>query len=266
MGTLLQDVRYAMRQLRRAPGFTVAAVLTLALGIGANAAIFSAVYTLLVRSLPFQGADRIVSIFETHPQIVGGSEVTFADYRDWKVQQKSFEQIAAYSAVSPGTASMVVDGRAAQVQQVLASGNFFSLLGANAELGRTLVEQDDTAGNNHVAVLSSEAWQRYFDRDPAVLGRTVDLNGAAYTVIGVLAQGSTLPANGEVWLPLSLLGRKNRSLEGGISSTCWGGFGRVCRSRRRRRICARWLEGWRFNTRPRMVLSEWCCILCVINL
>ena len=210
MGTLLQDVRYAMRQLRRAPGFTVAAVLTLALGIGANAAIFSAVYTLLVRSLPFQGADRIVSIFETHPQIVGGSEVTFADYRDWKVQQKSFEQIAAYSAVSPGTASMVVDGRAAQVQQVLASGNFFSLLGANAELGRTLVEQDDTAGNNHVAVLSSEAWQRYFDRDPAVLGRTVDLNGAAYTVIGVLAQGSTLPANGEVWLPLSLLGKEEQ--------------------------------------------------------
>jgi hypothetical protein len=126
MGTLLQDVSLCDAQLRRAPGFTVAAVLTLALGIGANAAIFSAVYTLLLRSLPFQGADRIVSIFETYPQIVGGSEVTFADYRDWKKQQKSFEQIAAYSSVSPGTVSMVVDGHAEQVQKVLASGNFFS--------------------------------------------------------------------------------------------------------------------------------------------
>jgi predicted permease len=210
METLFKDVRYAMRQLGRAPGFTAAAVLTLALGIGANAAIFSAVYTLLLRSLPFQGADRIVSIFETHPQIVGDSEVTFADYRDWKREQKSFEQITAYSAVSPSTVSMVVNGHAEQVQKVLASGNFFSLLGANAEVGRTFVEQDDTAGNNHVAVLSSEAWQRYFDRDPAVVGRTVDLNGAAYTVIGVLAQGSALPSNGEVWLPISLLGKEEQ--------------------------------------------------------
>jgi predicted permease len=210
MDNLFNDIRYAMRQLGRAPGFTVAAVLTLALGIGANAAIFSAVYTLLLQSLPFQRADRIVGIYETHPQVAVGAEVTFPDYLDWKGQQKSFEQVSAYSTSAPETMSLVVDGRAEQVRKVLASGNFFSLLGAMPQLGRTFVEQDDSAGNNHVVVLSAEAWQRYFGRDPEVLGRTVDLNGAAYTVIGVLAAGAAFPADGEVWLPLSLLSKEEQ--------------------------------------------------------
>jgi predicted permease len=211
MQIVFNDVRYALRQLGKAPGFTVAVVLTLALGIGPNAAIFSAVYSLLLRSLPFQSADRIVGIFETHPQIVGGAEATFPDYQDWRVQQKSFEQIAAYSTLSPETMSMVVDGRAEQVHKVLASGNFFSLLGVTPQLGRMFVEQDDTAGNNHVAVLSMEAWQRYFGRDPGVMGRTIDLNGDAYTVIGVLAPGAAYPAEGEVWLPLSLLSKPEQA-------------------------------------------------------
>jgi hypothetical protein len=100
---LFKDIRYAMRQLGRAPGFTVAAVLTLALGIGANAAIFSAVYALLLKSLPFQSADRIVGIYETHPQVAAGAEVTFPDYLDWRRQQKSFEQVSAYSSSAPET-------------------------------------------------------------------------------------------------------------------------------------------------------------------
>ena len=98
-------MRYALRQLGKAPGFVIAAVLTLALGIGPNAALFSAVYTLLLKSLPFQSADRIVSIYETHPQVAGGTEATFPDYLDWRTQQKSFEQIAAYSTLSPETMS-----------------------------------------------------------------------------------------------------------------------------------------------------------------
>src|SRR3984885_15901940 len=173
MDNLFSDIRYAKRQLGRAPGFTIAEVLTLALGIGANAAIFSAVYMLLLKSLPFQSADRIVGIYETPPQVVAGAEVTFPDYLDWKRQQKSFEQVSAYSTSAPETMSLVVDGRAEQVRKVLASGNFFSLLGATPQLGRTFVEQDDSAGNNHVVVLSANAWQRYFGRDPGVIGRAV---------------------------------------------------------------------------------------------
>jgi predicted permease len=211
LGTFLNNIRYALRQLAKAPGFTAAVVLTLALGIGPNAAIFSAVYTLLLQSLPFQSADRIIGVYETHPQVAGGTEATFPDYLDWRAQQKSFEQVAAYSTLSPETMSLVVDGRAEQVHKVLASGNFFSLLGAAPQIGRTFVEQDDAAGSNHVAVLSSEAWQRYFGRDPNVLGRAVDLNGDSYTVVGVLAPGAAYPAEGEVWLPLSLLSKPEQA-------------------------------------------------------
>ena len=205
MQTLLRDLRYALRQLRKSPGFTLTAILTLALGVGANTAIFSVVYGLLLQSLPFRDAGRIVSIFEVHPQVAGGTDATYPDYQDWRTQQKSFEQIVAYSTLNPNTVSLVMDGRSEQVRRVLASGNFFSLLGASPQLGRTLGEQDDKPGSDHVAVLSTEAWQRYFGRDPSVVGRNVNLNGISYTIVGVLPPGTAFPAEGEVWLPLSLL-------------------------------------------------------------
>ena len=205
MQTMLRDFRYALRQLRKSPGFTLTAVLTLALGVGANTAIFSVVYGLLLQSLPFHDAARIVNIFETHPQVVGGVEATYPDYLDWRAQQKSFEQIAAYSTLNPTTISLVMDDRSEQVHRVLASGNFFSVLGVSPLLGRTFNEHNDASGGNHVAVLSASAWQRYFGRDPGVVGRSVDLNGSSYTIIGVLPSGASYPAEGEVWLPLSLL-------------------------------------------------------------
>jgi predicted permease len=211
MQSLLRDIRYAVRQLRKSPGFTLTAVFTLALGIGANTAIFSAVYRLLLQSLPFHDAARIVNIFETHPQVPGGVEATYPDYQDWRAQQKSFEKIAAYSTLNPDTVSLATNGHAEQLHRVLASGNFFSLLGASALIGRTFSEQDDAPGANHVAVLSAGAWQQYFGRDPGVIGRTVDINGAGYTVIGVLQPGAAYPAQGEVWLPLSLLDQPTQS-------------------------------------------------------
>src|SRR5580704_7844535 len=115
MQTLPRDLRYALRQLRKSPGFTFTAVLTLALGVGANTAIFSVVYGLLLRSLPFRDATRVVNIFETHPQVPGGVEATYPDYQDWRTQQKSFEQIAAYSTLNPNTVSLVMDGHSEQV-------------------------------------------------------------------------------------------------------------------------------------------------------
>ena len=130
MQTVLRDIRYAVRQLRKSPGFTLTAVVTLALGIGANTAIFSVVYRLLLQSLPFHDAARIVSIFETHPQVPGGLEATYPDYQDWRTQQTSFEQLAAYSTLNPDTVSLATSGLPAQLHRVLASGNFFSLLGS----------------------------------------------------------------------------------------------------------------------------------------
>src|SRR6201992_1683100 len=205
MSTLPRDLRYAVRQLRKSPGFTVAAVLTLALGVGATTAIFSVVYGLLLASLPFHDAARVVNVGETHPQVPGSIIATYPDYQEWKAQQKSFTDLAAYSNLNPDTVSLAANGHAEQVHRVLASGNLFSLLGVSPLIGRTLNRQDESAGSYHVAVISAGAWERYFGRDPGVVGRAVDLNGASYTIVGVLPPGSAYPADGDVWLPLSLL-------------------------------------------------------------
>ena len=210
MQTLLRDLRYAVRQLRKSPGFTVTAVLTLALGIGATTAIFSCVYALLLKSLPFRDASSIVALSETTLQGPNGIEATYPDYEDWKLQQSSFSQIAAYSTINPDTVSLVLDGHSEQVHRVIVSGNFFSLLGISSLIGRLINEQDDTPANDHVVVLSASAWDRYFGRDRGVLGRNVDLNGSSYTIIGVLPPGAAYPTEGEVWLPLSLLDHDTR--------------------------------------------------------
>src|ERR1700677_4561168 len=205
------DVRHAFRRLAKSPGFSITAILTLALGIGATTAIFSCAYALLFRSLPFQQADRIVTINETHLQVAGGGEVTFPDYLDWRSQQSSFEQLAGYSIVSPETVSLVWDGHAEQVHRVLASSSLFSLLGVTPSLGRTFVEQDDNPNASHVVVISAEAWQRYFGADRTIIGRNVDLNSVSYTIIGVLPFGSAYPATGEFWMPLSLMDTESQA-------------------------------------------------------
>jgi MacB-like periplasmic core domain len=211
MQSLWRDLRYAVRQLRKSPGFTVTAVLTLALGVGATTAIFSTVYGLMLKSLPFRDANRIIALSATHPQVKGGVEATYPDYEDWRAQQTTLAQVAAYSTLNPDTVSLVMEGHSEQVHRVLASGNFFSLLGVSPLIGRTFNEQDDSPKNNHVAVLSTEAWQRYFGRDPNVVGRNVDLNGASYTIVGVLPAGAAYPAEGEVWLPYRCWTRRPKS-------------------------------------------------------
>lgn len=210
MQTFYRDIRHAIRNLRRAPAFALTVVMTLALGVGATTAIFSCVYALLLQSLPFADAGRVIALSETHPQITGGIEATYLDYEDWKAQQHSFTQIAAYSTLNPETVSLVRDGHADEVHRVLVSGNFFSLLGITPILGRGIGEQDDKAGSDHVAVLSATAWERYFGKDPGVLGRSVSLNGTTFTIIGVLSFGAGYPSQGEVWLPLSLMDQPTR--------------------------------------------------------
>jgi putative ABC transport system permease protein len=209
--SIATDLRFAFRRLTKSPGFAVTAILTFALGIGATTAIFSAAYAVLLRSLPFQHADRIIGIYETHPQIVGGAEVNFLDYQDWRRQQKSFEQVAAYSVTSPDTMSLVMRDHGEQVHTVLASSNLFSLLGVAPLMGRIFVDQDDTPNANHVVVLSAEAWQRYFGADHNVIGRNIDLNGVGYTVIGVLPPGGAYPTAGEFWMPLSLMDKESQT-------------------------------------------------------
>ena len=211
MQTFFRDIRYATRNLRRSPAFTATVVMTLALGVGATAAIFSCVYALLLQSLPFADAGRIIALSEIHPQIKGGIEASYPDYEDWKAQQHSFTQIAAYSTLNPETVSLVANGHAQQVRRVLASGNFFSLLRLTPMIGRVIGEQDDKPDSDHVALLSASAWDRYFGKDPGVVGRSVNLDGTAFTIIGVLPVGAAYPSEGEVWLPLSLLDQETRA-------------------------------------------------------
>ncbi|HEY2471733.1 MAG TPA: ABC transporter permease [Terracidiphilus sp.] len=205
MDILMRDLRYAVRQLRKSPGFAFTVVLTLALGIGATTAIFSCVYGLLLKSLPFQDESSIIAISEINPHVKGGIEATYQDYLDWRRQQTSFSQVAAYSTINPGTVSLLLDGRPAQLNRVLASGNFFSLLGVSPLAGRLFDQQDEIPGKDHVAILSAAAWQTWFGRNPSIIGRAVSLNDSTYTVIGVLPSGAAYPADGEIWLPLSLL-------------------------------------------------------------
>ncbi len=211
METVLRDLRYALRQLRLSYGFTIAAVVTMALGIGANTAIFSIVYGLLLQSLPFHDAGRIVSILETHPRITGGVEATYPDYLDWRKQQKSFEQLAAYSVLNPSTVSLRLADRSESIHRVLASGNFFSVLGVSPLIGRALEDRDDQPGASQVAVLSEPAWRKYFGANPGIVGQTIHLDGTSYSVVGVLPPRAEFPAEGDVWLPLALLDKPTQA-------------------------------------------------------
>jgi predicted permease len=205
MVNILRSLPYAARQLRNAPAFTITAILTLALGIGATTAIFSAVYGLLLKSLPFADAGRIVAIASTHALVPGSVEATFPDFEDWRAQQSSFSEIAAYSTINPSLVSLSYNGHAEPLHRVLASGNFFSVLGVSPLLGRTLNASDDTQGSAPVGLLSFVAWQRYFSSDPGTVGRSVDIDGASVTIVGILPSGAAFPADGEIWLPLSRL-------------------------------------------------------------
>ncbi len=207
----MNPFQYAARQLRQSPAFTLTAILTLALGIGATAAIFSAVYALLLKSLPYADADRLIAIASTHPQVPGALEATFPDYQDWTRQQSSFTELAAYSVINPTTVSVIANGHPQQLHQVLASGNFFSLLGVQPLLGRNLTPSDDTPASAPVAILSHSAWQQYFGADPNVLNHPVDINGSAITIIGILPAGAAYPVEGEIFLPLSRLDPATRT-------------------------------------------------------
>lgn len=205
MPKVVDQLLYAVRRLRRSPAFTFTAVATLALGIGVNVAIFSAVYGLLVASLPFRDADRLVSILESVPRAVAPMEASYPDFQDWQRQQTSFQALAAYSTINPSTVSLRLPEGAVQLNRVLASGNFFSVLGVTPISGRAFDEAEDTPGHNNVAILSLAAWQKYFGRDPKIIGQPINLNGSAFTVVGILPAHGEFPADGDVWLPLSLL-------------------------------------------------------------
>ena len=179
---LLQDLHYGLRRLAKSPGFTVVAILTLALGIGANTAIFSVVNGVLISPLPFQNADRIVSVFQNLPDFPEGS-ISYPNFLDWQRDNRSFESMAAYRWTN-GTITGV--GQAENVPAQRISATFFPILGVNPILGRNFNAEDDRRGADPTVLISEGLWQRKFGSDPDVIGKRLVVGGTGRTIVGVV--------------------------------------------------------------------------------
>ena len=209
METLWHDLRYGIRVMARRPGFTLVAVITLALGIGANTAIFSVVNGVLLNPMPYRAPDRLVQFWETNP-LKNWTQATVApaNFFDWQKQNQSFEDIAAYigsDKKGPGLTGLQLtgNGEPERVQALFVTGNIFSVLGVDAMLGRTLREEETWQGKHTVIVLSYGLWQRRFGGDPNIIGQTIALNGRNREVIGVMSPAFYFPSKEvEMWAPM----------------------------------------------------------------
>ena len=207
---LLQDLRYALRMLVKQPAFTFIVVITFALGIGANTAVFSVLNAVLLRPLPFHEPQNLVAIgeYDTREKADPGTEInsiSYLDYADWRDRNEVFERIAVYTNQSVST---FTDGnQATHVQGEAVSADLFPLLGVQPALGRTFLPKEDEPGNR-VVILSDELWQRRFGGDQGILGKTVTLDGKQFQVIGVMPPRFTFPIGSnppELWISMSIL-------------------------------------------------------------
>ena len=191
-----QDLRYAARRLAHNPGFTAAAVLMLALGIGANTAIFSIVNGVLLRPLPFADSDRIVVLHETFRN--GWGSVSAPNYLDWKKQNRALDSMAVYR-----TGGLNLTGRLTpqRLDSAEVSEGFFEVFGVHPVIGRLFRENEWKPGGPDVAVISDSVWRTAFGGDPGIVGRTIQLSGTSYEVVGIVAEELSYPADTRVWLP-----------------------------------------------------------------
>ena len=202
LGTLLQDARYGLRMLRKNPGFALTVMITLGLGIGANATIFSVINAVLLEPLPYKEPDRLVRLWESNPG--GGlSEVAVSvpNFQDWQKQQTVFAQLAA---AENATFNLTGSGDPQRVAAARITANLIPTLDVTPMLGRSFLPEDEAVGANRVVLLSHALWQRQFGNDPSLVNRTIQLNGESYKVIGVMPSGFQFPASRELWVPLVL--------------------------------------------------------------
>src|SRR5688572_3918787 len=199
----MRDVRYALRSLARNPGFTLAALLALALGIGANTAVFSVISGVLLRPLPYADADRLVMVFDSFEQ--QGMELgpaCMADFLDWKARNRSFQTL---DAVANNRYTITGDGEAEQIVGLAVTATFFETLGSRPLHGRTFAAGEDQPGRTQTVVLSERLWRRRYASNPGILGKATALNGRPLTLIGVMPVGSQFgPRNVDAWAILTL--------------------------------------------------------------
>src|SRR5215216_4200261 len=202
MENLFSDTRYALRNLWRRPGFTLIAVVTIALGIGANTAIFSAVHALLLKPLPFPELDRVVAIWDKLPSRgVTRNEVSVANYLDWQSQTQSFEQLALYRWWNANLTGIDPPER---IQGFLVTANFFDALGMKPIMGRNFLAEENQPGKDAVAIITHSLWQRRFGGDTDILNKTITINSVARTIVGVMPENFNFPKGAEIYAPLAM--------------------------------------------------------------
>jgi len=204
MGTLVQDLRYGVRVLVKSPGFAAVAVIVLALGIGANTAIFSVVNAVLLRPLPYQDPGRLVQVWHVPPpkSFPGMTEfsVSAANYLDWRDQNHVFDPLAIYTFAN---LNLTGKDKPESVASAVVSPNFFSVLRVRPLFGRVIAPGEDLPGRANVVVLSHAFWREHFGSDPSIVGQNVTLNQQSYTVIGVMPSRFEMPPSVQIWTPLA---------------------------------------------------------------
>ncbi len=199
MGTFTADIKHSFRMFRQNPGFTATAISALALGIGANTAIFSVIDAVILKPLPFPDASRIVALMNSSPQ-GSGPAASVPKYNVWRKQTQALEDIAAYDTGGPGL-NLSGGDRPEQLKGIHVSHEFFRLFGAPTVLGRTFTAEEDRPRGGNLVVLSNGTWQRRFGADPAIVGKAIALGGESYTVIGVLSRGFVFDPSPDLYLP-----------------------------------------------------------------
>jgi putative ABC transport system permease protein len=201
MGALAHDLKFGIRMLAKNPGFTAVAMLTLALGIGANTAIFSVINAVLLQPLPFKDPGRLVQLWETEAA-PGTYPFAGPDYLDWQRQNRTLEGSSLYTWGRGVNASG--SGEPETASAIATQANFFSVLGVQPRMGRAFASDEDQAGKTHVAVLSNSFWQRHFGGDSSAIGKNIQLNSESYTVIGVMPRSFNFPPSTDIWTPFEM--------------------------------------------------------------
>ena len=203
MRSLLQDLRYGVRTLRKSPGFTAVAVLTLALGVGANTVIFTVVNAVMLRPLPYDQPDRLMMLFHSYSKLgIDLGTVSPHGYSIYHQNARSFSSMGAYTGRN-APQNLTGNGEPERVKTLLATASLFQTLGVKPLLGRTYTEEEDQTGKPHVAVLSYGLWQRRFAGDRNILGKQIRLDGTPYEVIGVMPNRFQIPIGLELWVPMA---------------------------------------------------------------
>jgi putative ABC transport system permease protein len=202
MNSIWQDARFGVRMLLKHRVATMVCVVALALGIGANTAMFSVAEAFLLHPVPFENSERIVALVDSRPQQnIDMNGVAPATYFEWQKEARSFEQLGAYEW---DEINLTGDREPQKVQNFQVSANFFPMLGVRPQLGRTFLPDEEEPGKNQEIVLSHSLWEQRYASDPNIVNKVVKVDGKSFTVVGVMAEGFDFPMPAETWTPLAL--------------------------------------------------------------